>query len=57
MNVDTGSSVNIINKQTLRKIGLPTRKSTAKLLTYGSEEPIKLCGELSTTLKVNGKFI
>ena len=33
------------------------RNSTAKLLTYGSEEPIKLCGQLSTTLKVNGKFI
>ena len=53
--VDTGSSVNIIDKSTCNKIGLPVRRSTARLMTYGSEFPIDLHGEFKCTVAVNGQ--
>ena len=53
--MDTGSSVNIIDKSTCNKIGLPVRRSTARLMTYGSEFPIDLHGEFKCTVEVNGQ--
>ena len=49
--IDTGASVNIIDRNTWRNIGTELQNSKARLLPYGSDAPLELLGQFQATLQ------
>ena len=55
--IDTGASVNIIDRNTWRNIGAELQNSKARLLPYGSDAPLELLGQFQATLQLNDNIV
>ena len=55
--IDTGASVNIIDRNTWRNIGTELQNSKARLLPYGSDAPLELLGQFQATLQLNDNIV
>ena len=59
--IDTGASVNIVNKETYKKLGCKLEQSRTNIYAYGSDKPLNVLGKISTSCaygdtKVNSDF-